>query len=276
MNSVVFKGRTITENDVLRAMSLFDQDRRKSFESARWRTYAVLHDGSSYPPKEILSMVSGLRVSEFIGGPTTNSRFEKLGFSVSSINELAPLEQLKREPETDVPALDPTQPGYNSELGIPIYVGDSSDVVGRIRTNHCSGNVEGSALRKHIARAKGYRLRSTRRPSGSTKRRLDLPDPATGEQAITQYVRAGRWKYAICRSPQEARDFQWYLINHLRPILNVRTEEWNHSHRALYEELVAELEDAEALTCDQLKGKPTGSGVYVLYQNHPPSTVSTG
>ncbi len=30
-----------------------------------------------------------------------------------------------------------------------IYVGDSRDVVKRILTNHCKGNVEASALRKH-------------------------------------------------------------------------------------------------------------------------------
>jgi hypothetical protein len=36
-----------------------------------------------------------------------------------------------------------------------IYVGDSKNVVNRIRTNHCSGNVEGSAMWRHIAEAKG-------------------------------------------------------------------------------------------------------------------------
>ena len=276
MSSVIFKGRTITENDVLRAMSLFDQDRRQSFESARWRTYAVLQDGRLYPPKEILSMVTGLRVDQFVGGYPTNSRFEKLGFLVFSKDELAALRQLQREPDTDIPASDLTQPPLNMELGIAIHVGDSGDVVGRIRTNHCSGNVEGSALRKHIARAKGCRLRSTKRPSGSTKRRLDLPDPAAGEQEITQYVRAGRWKYAICSSPQEARDFQWYLINHIRPILNFITRDCNHSNRGRYQELLAAIEHAEALTHDQLKGKRTGPGVYILYHNHPPEATAAG
>ena len=45
-----------------------------------------------------------------------------------------------------------------------IYVGDSHDVTKRIGTNHCSGNVEASPLRKAVAEAMGYPLKHTKRP----------------------------------------------------------------------------------------------------------------
>ena len=38
-----------------------------------------------------------------------------------------------------------------------IYVGDSSNVMSRLLTNHCAGNVEGSAFREAVAKAMGYR-----------------------------------------------------------------------------------------------------------------------
>ena len=48
-----------------------------------------------------------------------------------------------------------------------IYVGDSKDVVKRIKNNHCSGNVEASAFRKHLAVAMGYKLKKTKIETGS-------------------------------------------------------------------------------------------------------------
>ena len=157
-----------------------------------------------------------------------------------------------------------------------IYVGDSSNVVNRIRTNHCAGNIEGSAMRRHVADAKGYTIKRSRRTGGSMRVRIDLPNPREGEADVSRYVRSGWWICVICDSDGEARDFQWYLINHLRPILNVRTRDWNHSNRGRYQELLAAIEHAEALTHDQLKGKRTGPGVYILYHNHPPEATAAG
>ncbi|MDH5703703.1 MAG: hypothetical protein OEY99_05770 [Aigarchaeota archaeon] len=46
-----------------------------------------------------------------------------------------------------------------------IYIGDSKDVLKQIKTNHCTGNIEASALRRHIAEALGYGLRHQKRSS---------------------------------------------------------------------------------------------------------------
>lgn len=72
-----------------------------------------------------------------------------------------------------------------------IYIGDASDVISRILTCHCSGNVEGSALRKHVASSMGFAFSRTFRPSGTQKLRLDVPNPRAGEAQITAYIRSG-------------------------------------------------------------------------------------
>ncbi|MEM3573648.1 MAG: hypothetical protein QXJ62_05415, partial [Nitrososphaeria archaeon] len=118
-----------------------------------------------------------------------------------------------------------------------IYVGDASDVVKRILTNHCSfsSNVEASALRCAVAEAMGYRLKRTKRPSGSTRIRIDLPNPREGEDIVSAYIHAGRWKYIICESYDEAHDFQWYVIDQLKPLLNKNVKPWNKQKTITYQ-----------------------------------------
>ena len=151
-----------------------------------------------------------------------------------------------------------------------IYVGDSSNVVNRIRTNHCAGNVEGSAMRRHVADAKGYTIKRSRRTGGSMRVRIDLPNPSEGEADVSRYIRSGRWKYVICDSDDEACDFQWYVIDHLRPILNKDGRSWKKEYISRYEKQLRALEEAETLSCDQLKGRQSGPGVYVFLHEHRP------
>ena len=146
-----------------------------------------------------------------------------------------------------------------------IYVGDARDVIKRIRDNHCAGNVEASALRKHIAVAKGYNIISTRRPSRSTRVRIDHPASRIGEAKVSEYIRSAEWKYIICNSYEEAHDFQWYVIETLEPLLNVDRKPWNTSCIETYEALLGRLNSYSAFKCSQLRGMPSGSGVYVLY-----------
>ena len=103
---------------------------------------------------------------------------------------------------------------------IIIYVGDARDIIKRIKTNHCVGNVEGSALRRHVAVAKNYKIKTSKRSSGSTKVRIDSNNPQIEENEITKYIRSGQWKLIICDSYEEAHDFQWYAIEKLNPFLN--------------------------------------------------------
>ena len=152
-----------------------------------------------------------------------------------------------------------------------IYVGDSGDIVKRILTNHCTGNVEGSAFRKAVAEAMGYNITSTRR-----NKRIDLPNPREGESRVSEYIRAGNWRYVICQSYDEAHDFQWYLIEQLKQsntLLNKNCQKWDKRNLQRYENLFNQLRASPFLNCNQLKGKQSGSGVYVLYHEQMPQSV---
>jgi len=157
-----------------------------------------------------------------------------------------------------------------------IYVGDTQDVINRILTNHCRGNVEGSALRRHVAQAIGYGIKSTKRPSGSTKVRIDLPDPQKGETDVSNYIRSGKWRYVICNSYEEAHDFQWYVIEQLKPLLNKNYQPWNRNNLQRYQILLTQLTNCPALSCTQLRGMQSGSGVYALHHQQKPRNWQIG
>ena len=155
-------------------------------------------------------------------------------------------------------------------MALVVYVGDAGDVINRVRSQHCSGNVEGSALRRHVAQKKGYRLVSTKRLSGSTRLRVDLPSPREGEKQISAYIRSGRWRYCLCASAAEASDFQWYVIEKVIPLLNVNRRPWDQKARAKYETLLDRLVSSREFSCEELKSQPTGPGVYALYYEFEP------
>lgn len=155
-----------------------------------------------------------------------------------------------------------------------VYVGDSRDVVKRILTNHCKGNVEASALRRYVAEAMGYRIKKARRPSGSIRVRIDVSDPKTGEEDVSNYIRSGEWRYVICSSFQEAHDFQWYAIDQLDPVLNKDRKTWNRRNLHRYQDLLARLSGSPRLKYSQLHGMQSGPGVYVLHHQNPKKEVN--
>ena len=152
-----------------------------------------------------------------------------------------------------------------------IYVGDSRDVVRRLTTDHSGGNVEGSALRRHIAEDMGYEFTRTKRPSGNTRVRIAAPNERSGELRVTAYIRSGRWKYVLCDSYEEASDFQWFAIERLNPLTNRRRGTWRRSELPRYEALLAALEASRPIEGGHLNHLESGPGVYVLYHDRPPS-----
>jgi hypothetical protein len=147
-----------------------------------------------------------------------------------------------------------------------LYIGDTSNLNRRIRTNHCSGNIGGSALRRHAAIARGYAIINERRLTGTIRRRLDLPNPRLGESYITTYIRTGVWKYVVCQDADEAKDFQYFAIQQLQPVLNIDEGNWNQQNLIHYQQLLQTLLDCPELTFGNLNIVPTLSGVYLL--NH--------
>ena len=87
VKQVTFKSRVFTVQDVLNSMQRFDNERRKTFNSNRWRVYAIEHNRKLYPPKEIMSIATGLNVGDFVGGEPVNNRFQKLGFRITTISK---------------------------------------------------------------------------------------------------------------------------------------------------------------------------------------------
>jgi hypothetical protein len=154
-----------------------------------------------------------------------------------------------------------------------IYIGDGSQIRRRIRNEHCGGNVEGSSLRKPVARAMGYNFTQERRISGSLKVRLDLPNPAIGEQQITNYVRTGVWKFVVCPPGVKAKDFQFYAIQNINPppILNINQGTWPANMQAIYQQMLNQLINCQAHNYDQTVNIPNEPGVYLFIHDNKPT-----
>jgi len=82
-----FKGVTIKQEAVLRALDDFDDCYPSTNQYDNWLDkdgykYAIRYRGRLYPPKHILSEVSGISRADFGGGKQTNRVFRQLGFEV--------------------------------------------------------------------------------------------------------------------------------------------------------------------------------------------------
>lgn len=82
-----FRGITISRGHVIEALNDFSlqypdpNDYDHWLDKASYR-YAIEYDGRRYPPKHILSVVTGISTRDFSGGEETNRVFRALGFDV--------------------------------------------------------------------------------------------------------------------------------------------------------------------------------------------------
>ncbi|WP_243736964.1 HNH endonuclease signature motif containing protein [Cupriavidus sp. L7L] len=77
----------VTQATIRSALDEFDRVLRGTQKWADWETkksqlYAISDQGMLYPPKQILSMATGVPVSHFSGGVQTNAYLENLGFGI--------------------------------------------------------------------------------------------------------------------------------------------------------------------------------------------------
>ncbi len=154
-----------------------------------------------------------------------------------------------------------------------IYIGDGSKIRTRIRNQHCGGNVEGSSLRKHVANALGLALIRQQRMNGSWRVRINLPNPLTSEQLITNYLRTGKWKFVICPPGIDAKDFQFYAIQNIlpTPILNINLGNWQINMEAIYQQMLNQLLMCQAHDYIQTNNIPNEPGVYLFIHDNQPS-----
>lgn len=85
--STIFKGVTVTAQDILAAMRDFDAQYSDTNDYESWLDketykYAVQYGNKLYPCKHILSRATGIDTSEFRGGEQTNRVFRELDFRV--------------------------------------------------------------------------------------------------------------------------------------------------------------------------------------------------
>lgn len=87
MMETIFKGRVVTREMILRALHEFaieypDPNVFDTWLHKKNYRYVVRYDGRLYPPKHILSVVTGISTADFGGGEETNRVFRQLGFEV--------------------------------------------------------------------------------------------------------------------------------------------------------------------------------------------------
>jgi hypothetical protein len=83
----VFKDVPVSRSQVLAALKNFDELHPDENTHESWLendkyVYAISHGGRLYPPKHILSEVTGIAIQEFSGGEQTNRIFQQLGFTI--------------------------------------------------------------------------------------------------------------------------------------------------------------------------------------------------
>lgn len=85
----------VTPEEILKALQIFDSTQRSLTEWQGWekkksQKYALSYKGRLYPPKEIISIATGVPVSDFSGGDQSNSYLRRRGFEVITLSHNSP------------------------------------------------------------------------------------------------------------------------------------------------------------------------------------------
>ncbi len=81
----------VSRDELLQAIKQFDDDLRQTSEWFDWedktsQKYAISYENGLYPPKQIISMATGIPVSQFSGGEQSKSYLQKRGFNIIEIH----------------------------------------------------------------------------------------------------------------------------------------------------------------------------------------------
>ncbi len=100
-----------------------------------------------------------------------------------------------------------------------------------------------------------------------------MPTPLIGEQRITNYLRTGKWKFVVCPVGIEAKDFQFYAIQKIKPqpILNSNQGKWQVDMESIYSKLLNQLINSSNHSYDQTTNIPNEPGVYLFIHEYKPS-----
>ncbi len=130
------------------ALRQFDAELRATPEWSGWEAsaaqkFALIYDGRRYPPKKVISIATGVPVSEFSGGRQSNEYLKSRGFEIIAIDHEAsgPLDAPKfvvgkiydRWPDINVPFGGSRQSGISPSGKTPaifLFTGDSGEQYG--------------------------------------------------------------------------------------------------------------------------------------------------
>jgi Endonuclease NucS C-terminal domain len=119
MKQTTYRGKSFTYDDAVQAMARFDKEFRSAFPAAHWKRYEIEFNGQTYPPKMILRLITGLGIAG--GGEPINSRFEELGFKVSTRDE---------PPDTDI--LEGPDEADEDETALTLEIDLENSLVGNL------------------------------------------------------------------------------------------------------------------------------------------------
>jgi len=82
----------VSREEILKALQIFDNEKRNAPEWQGWESkknqkYAISYQNRFYPPKEIISMATGVPVSKFSVGEQSNAYLRKRGFEVIALSD---------------------------------------------------------------------------------------------------------------------------------------------------------------------------------------------
>jgi hypothetical protein len=149
------------------------------------------------------------------------------------------------------------------EKAKPLYVGMGKNLQKRIISNHCQGDVNSSVLRKTIAKLFGLKIDRFKRDTGKKSSGYKLnADFNGGEKKISEYIQGGEWQFIECESPEEAADFELFVIEKLRPVYN---HSYNHKKEDDYMQKFDRLISSKKISYVDRKDVNEKPGVYVFY-----------
>ena len=107
MSETTFKRQKITHQQVVQVLQEFDAayPTSNAFDSWLERSnyrYALSYEGNLYPPKHILSEVTGLSIHDFSGGEETNRVFRQLGMVIIDKPKKVVEDNLSSEEDRDL------------------------------------------------------------------------------------------------------------------------------------------------------------------------------
>lgn len=233
------------------ALWRFDADLRALQEWSEWETnaaqnFALVHNGLQYPPKKIISMATGVPVSQFSGGRQSNGYLEKRGFNVVAIDRAisGPLEAPRfvvgqiydRWPDINVPYGGSRQSGIapsSRARAIFLFTGDSGEQYGYRDAFDADGvfSYTGEGQLGDMQVTKGNLAITNHASDGRALHVFQSLGKGKGQKYVGEFTYAN---HSLQRGPDKKGNDRQVIVFHLVPVAGetdgVRLDEFDEAH----------------------------------------------